>query len=73
MFNAAARDSRDKSGKMLLAKHSVCNIRHKATLRQMHRCQQQLLIHKQKSMLAHYNVFHNNFCEKILLENDVHI
>ena len=55
MLNTAARDSRDESGKMLPAKHCICNIRHKATLRKTHRCQQQLLIHKWKSMLTSLN------------------
>ena len=51
MINAATWDSRDESGKMLPAKHFICNIRHKATSPQTHRCQQQLLIHKWKSMI----------------------
>ena len=54
MFNTAARDSRDESRKMLPVKHCICNIRHKATLRKTHRCQQQLLIHKSKSMVTSY-------------------
>ena len=41
MSNAAARDIRDGS-----PKHYIYNVRHKATSRQTHCCQQQLLIHK---------------------------
>ena len=36
MSNTATRDSRDESGKMLPAKHCICDIRHKATSCQTH-------------------------------------
>ena len=57
MFNAATRDSRDESGKMLPAEHCICNVRHKATLCNTHRGQQRLLFHKRKSMVIPYEKY----------------